>query len=116
MARRPNRLPVVFYANSAGAEPVREWLKDLHRDERREIGSDILAVQQGWPLGLPLCRSLGKGLWEVRSSLPGGRIARVIFAFDDGTIVLLNGFIKKTRKTPPAEIDLALKRLKEMTP
>lgn len=69
----------------------------------------------GWPLGLPLCRSLGDGLWEVRSSLAGGRIARVIFAFDDGTIVLLNGFIKKTRKTPPAEIDLALKRLKEMT-
>ena len=116
MPQRVNRLPVVFYANSAGAEPVREWLKELDRDDRREIGSDILAVQQGWPLGLPLCRSLGKGLWEGRSSLPGGRIARVIFAFDDGTIVLLNGFIKKTRKTPPAEIDLALKRLKEMTP
>jgi phage-related protein len=109
-----NRLPVVFYASSAGAEPVREWLKELDRDDRREIGSDILAVQKGWPLGLPLCRSLGKDLWEVRSSLPGGRIARVIFAFDDGTIVLLNGFIKKTRKTPLAEIDLALKRFKEM--
>jgi len=115
MARRPDRLPIVFYANSAGAEPVREWLKELDRDDRREIGSDILAVQQGWPLGLPLCRSLGQGLWDVRSSLPGGRIARVIFAFDDGTIVLLNGFIKKTRKTPPAEIDIALKRLKEVT-
>jgi phage-related protein len=44
-----------------------------------------------------------------------GRIARVVFAFDDGTMVLLNGFIKKSRKTPPAEIDLALKRLMEMT-
>lgn len=72
-------------------------------------------MQQGWPLGLPLCRSLGHGLWEVRSLLPGGQIARVIVAFDDGTIVLLNAFIKKTRKTPPAEIDLALKRLEEMT-
>lgn len=51
----------------------------------------------------------------MRSSLPGGRIARVIFAFDGGSIVLLNGFIKKSRKTPLAEIDLALKRLKEMT-
>lgn len=115
MPQRSNPLPVVFFATSAGAEPVREWLKDLDRDDRREIGADILAVQQGWPLGLPLCRSLGHGLWEVRSSLAGGRIARVIFAFDDGTIVLLNGFIKKTRKTPPAEINLALKRLKEMT-
>jgi phage-related protein len=115
MPRRANRLPVVFFATSAGAEPVREWLKELDKDDRREIGADILAVQQGWPLGLPLCRSLGHGLWEARSSLPGGRIARVIFAFDDGTIVLLNGFIKKTRKTPASEIDLALKRLKEMT-
>jgi phage-related protein len=115
MPKRVKRLPVVFYANSAGAEPVREWLKVLDRDDRREIGSDILAVQQGWPLGLPLCRSLGKALWEVRSSLLGGRFARVIFAFDGGSIVLLNGFIKKTRKTPPAEIDIALKRLKEMT-
>ena len=110
-----NRLPVVFYANSAGAQPVREWLKELDRDDRREIGVDILAVQKGWPLGLPLCRSLGNGLWEVRSSLPSRRIARVIFAFDDETIVLLNGFIKKTQKTPAVEIDTALKRLKEMT-
>ena len=115
MPKRTNRLPVVFFATSAGTEPVREWLKELDKDDRREIGSDILAVQQGWPLGLPLCRSLGHGLWEVRSSLPSRRIARVIFAFDDGTIVLLNGFIKKSRKTPPAEIDLALKRFKEMT-
>ena len=99
MPKRTNRLPVVFFATSAGTEPVREWLKELDKDDRREIGSDILAVQQGWPLGLPLCRSLGHGLWEVRSSLPSRRIARVIFAFDDGTIVLLNGFIKKSRKT-----------------
>ena len=115
MPQRANRIPVIFYANSAGTEPERYWLKELDKDDRREIGADILAVQKTWPLGLPLCRSLGNRLWEVRSSLPGGRIARVIFAFDDGTIVLLNGFVKKTRKTPPAEIDLAEKRLKEMT-
>ena len=115
MPQQSNRLPVVFFATGAGAEPVREWLKDLDKDDRREIGADILALQQGWPLGLPLCRSLGHGLWEVRSSLSGGRISRIIFAFDDGTIVLLNGFIKKTQKTPQADIELALKRLKEMT-
>jgi phage-related protein len=110
-----NRLPIVFFATGAGRESVREWLKELDKDDRREIGADVLAVQQGWPLGLPLCRSLGNGLWEVRSSLPSRRIARVIFAFDGETIVLLNGFIKKTQKTPAAEIDTALKRLKDMT-
>lgn len=62
-----------------------------------------------------MCDALGNGLWEVRSKLPGRRIARVIFAFDDGAIVLLNGFMKKTQKTPPDEIDLAAKRLKDMT-
>lgn len=94
---------------------MREWLQELAKDDRREIGADILAVQQGWPLGLPLCRSLGHGLWEVRSTLPSKRIARVIFAFDDETIVLLNGFIKKAQNAPAAEIEIALERLKEMT-
>ena len=115
MPQQAKPLQVVFFATSSGREPVREWLKELDKDDRREIGADILAVQQGWPLGLPLCRSLGTGLWEVRSTLPSHRIARVIFAFDDGTVVLLNGFIKKTQKTPAAEIAIALKRLKEMT-
>jgi phage-related protein len=115
MRQEPQRLAVVFFATTTGREPVREWLKELDRDDRREIGADLLAVQKGWPLGLPLCRSLGDGLWEVRSSLPSRRIARVIFAFDGDTIVLLNGFIKKTQKTPAGQIALALKRLKEMT-
>ncbi len=115
MPQRAKPLPIVFFATSSGREPVREWLKELDKDDRREIGADILAVQQGWPLGLPLCRSLGHGLWEVRSTLRSKRIARVIFAFDDETIVLLNGFIKKAQKAPASEIEIALKRLKEMT-
>jgi phage-related protein len=108
-------IPVVFYETPAGREPVREWLQGLDKDDRYAIGTDILTVQRGWPLGLPLCRSLGRDLWEVRSTLPSKRIARLIFAFDDGELVILNGFIKKTQKTPQDEIDLAHKRLKEMT-
>ena len=115
MPDRPHRLPVVFFATSTGREPLRDWLRELDREDRRVIGIDVLAVQKGWPLGLPLCRSLGEGLWEVRSKLPSRRIARVIFAFDDGVIVLLHGFIKKTPRTPREEIELARTRLKEMT-
>ena len=115
MTSRSQKLSVVFYATDSGREPVREWLKDLDQADRRVIGVDILAVQKGWPLGLPLCRPLGEGLWEVRSTLPSRRIARVIFAFDAGAIVLLNGFIKKTQKTPADELALARKRLKELT-
>jgi phage-related protein len=81
--------------------------------ERKQVGSDIKAVQFGWPLGLPLVDSLGDGLWEVRSRLPN-RIARTIFIVRDGTIILLNSFIKKTHTTPASEIDLAKRRKREI--
>lgn len=65
-------------------------------------------------LGLPLVRALGKGLWEVRSQLATHKIARVIFCLDENCMILLHGFIKKTQKTPPADIELALKRKKDL--
>jgi len=106
------RLPARFYRASSGREPVREWLKDLPPEDRRIIGEDIKDVEFAWPLGFPLVKSLGRDLWEVRSSLTHGRISRIIFCVADGQMVLLNGFIKKTQKTPTQEMDLALKRMK----
>src|SRR5580698_8632972 len=99
---RLHPLPCYFFETPAGNEPVREWLKSLPESERRLIGNDILTVQFGWPLGLPLVGFLGNGLWEVRSSLPS-RIARVVFLVEAETIILLHGFIKKTRLTPTRE-------------
>jgi phage-related protein len=104
------RLPARFYRSENGREPVREWLKGLEPDERKVLGEDIKDVEFSWPIGMPLVGSLGRELWEVRSSLPRGRIARVLFCMEQGCMVLLHGFIKKTRKTPQREIDLALKR------
>lgn len=109
------RLPAVFYALSSGREPVREWLKSLNPADRKLVGEDIKDVEFSWPIGMPLCRSLGNGLWEVRSQLTGGRIARVLFCVQDSQMVLLHGFIKKTQKTPKAEVSLAQKRMKEIT-
>ena len=109
------RLPAAFYQLSSGREPVREWLKDLSDDERKIVGEDIKDVEFSWPIGMPLCRALGKGLWEVRSELRNGRIARVLFCIHDSRMVLLHGFIKKTQKTPDAELELAMKRKKEIT-
>ena len=106
---RPRPLSVVFFRTAAGNEPVREWLKSLQEDERKQIGADILAVQYGWPLGLPLVDSLGYGLWEVRSRT-ASRIARTIFFVSNDTIILLHGFIKKTRATPAHDLNLARKR------
>ena len=110
MGPRLKRLPACFYRSDSGREPVREWLKGLEPDERKVLGEDIKDVEFSWPLGMPLVRPLGRELWEVRSSLPRGRIARTIFSVEHGGMVLLHGFIKKTQKTPRREIDLALKR------
>ena len=108
-------IPLVFFRTIGGTEPVRDWLKDLPVNDRRVIGLDLMRVQYRWPVGMPLARPLGKGLWEVRSTLPSQRIARVIFCFHEEQLVALNGFIKKSQKTPQQEIDLALDRKKELT-
>jgi phage-related protein len=106
------RIPAVFYALASGREPVRVWLKALDLEDRKVIGGDIKDVEFSWPIGMPLCRSLGDGLWEVRSALAGGRIARVIFCIHNGRMVLLHGFLKKAQKTPKTDLALAAARMK----
>ena len=106
-----NIVAVVFFQEESGNEPVRKWLKGLPKKVRQIVGEDIKTVQYGWPLGMPLVRSLEKGLWEVRSSIPDG-IARVIFKMIDGEMVLLHGIVKKTQKTPRQDIETALERVK----
>ena len=63
---------------------------------------------------MPVCRPLGGGLWEVRSSLSDSKIARVIFCMSGGEMILLHGFIKKTQKAPQLDIALADTRRKEI--
>ena len=108
------KLPARFYRTTQGNEPVREWLKGLTPAERQVIGKDMQKVEFGWPLGLPVCRSLGNGLWEVRSDLPSRRTARVIFCIIAGQMILLHGFIKKTPQTPRRDLVLAQARKAEV--
>jgi phage-related protein len=109
------RLPAKFFRSANGTEPVKDWLKTLDREDCRIIGSDIKDVEFSFPIGLPLCRALSgyKDLWEVRSRVTGGKIARVIFYISKGEMILLHGFLKKSQKTPEQEIRLAVKRQKE---
>lgn len=108
-------LPPIFYRSAAGSEPVRSWLTTLSKDDKRIVGQDIATVEFGWPVGMPTCRSLTSrwGLWEVRSSLTGNRIARVLFFVSAGQMILLHSFIKKSQQTPDDDLDLAVKRKKE---
>jgi phage-related protein len=100
---------VVFYRTDAGSEPALDWFKSLPPGDRQIVGADLRTLQIGFPMGMPLCRSLGDGLWELRSTLPK-RIARVVFFTDGGTFVVLHGFIKKSQKTPNEELDVARAR------
>lgn len=106
------RLTVRFYCTSSGAEPVREWLWSLDDEDRKEIGDILRAIEFGWPIGMPICRPLGKGLYEARISLKD-RIARIFFVPRVGRMVLLHAIVKKTQKTPPADLELARERLRE---
>jgi phage-related protein len=113
MAKGPQKFPVVFYRTRAGSEVVRDWLRGLDEGDRNAIGQDLMRVQYRWPVGMPLCRALGDGLWEVRSTLPSNRIARVLFAVVGDRIVALHGFTKKTQKTPVDDLALARRRKRE---
>lgn len=113
MIDRAKKLQARFYMTAAGRKPVREWILELDKADRIVVGKDIQKVEFGWPIGMPSCRPLGSGLYEVRSDL-AGRIARVIFCIAGGEMVLLHGFIKKTQKTPATEIELARRRRKEI--
>ena len=115
MGDKGNKILVVhFFRSDAGNEPVRNWLQGLSREDKKIIGEDIKTVELGWPIGMPVCRSLGNGIREVRSDITGGRIARTLFCIDKGLMILLHGFIKKTRKTPKSDLDLARKRKRRL--
>ena len=109
------RLPAAFFRGEAGNEPVRDWLRSdaFSPEDRRRIGEDIKTVEFGWPIGMPVCRPMGSGLWEVRTGLKD-RVARVLFCVHGARMVLLHGFVKKTRRAPDADIALALERKRKL--
>lgn len=112
-SKRLPRLTVRFFAESTGSEPVRDWLRGLQDAEKREIGADIKTVQFGWPIGMPVVAHIEGEIWEVRTRLET-RLARVLFVLDGNAMVLMHAFIKKERKTPKGELDVAKQRLKKL--
>jgi phage-related protein len=110
------RINAVFFCSATGREPVREWLKGLSKEDRKIVGTDIATAEFGWPIGMPICRKITshKGLWEIRSDISDNRITRVLFTVEKGQLVLLHGFVKKTERAEKRELDLAMKRKKDL--
>jgi len=113
MNKPPAKLQVRFFRTPSGNEPVKDWLHDLGKEDRKTIGVDIATCQNGWPIGLPVCKPFGKGLCEVRSNLQQNRISRVFFFVSKGLMFLLHAFLKTTKTTPKPELDLAKQRMAE---
>jgi phage-related protein len=109
---RKEPLKTVFFETESGNQPVRAFLLERSREDRKEIGSDIFKVQKGFPLGLPLVRKIDSGLWEIRSDIHDG-ICRIIFTIHQEVMVLLHGFVKKSQKIPSEELETGKKRLSE---
>ena len=107
---------VIFFKTASGNDVVLSEIRRLPEEDRVVVGRDLRRVQVGFPLGMPLCRSLGGGLWEVRSSLPSKREFRLIFFVRSGQLVLVavSAFVKKSAKTPDLELKVARKRMREI--
>ena len=111
MLRAVKKITVSFFISDTGKEPVRSWLLALSKDDRKIVGEDIKTVEFGWPIGMPTCRPLGNGLYEVRSTLTDGTEARILFTIQGNNMVLLHGFTKKSNKTPTNDKKIAKRRL-----
>lgn len=105
----------LFYETASGNEIVLDFIRQLSAEEKKVVGEDLKTVQIGFPMGLPLCRPLGDGLYEIRSSLPSKREFRLIFFFDRARqcLLVVHALIKKSAKLPKSDLDLARKRREE---
>ena len=107
------RIPLgcVFFETERGNQPVRDFLLQQQSEDRKIIGADIFAVQEGFPLGYPLVEKVDKDIWEIRSIVTNG-ISRIFFTLHKETMILLHGFTKKSRKIPKQEHKTVRERLK----
>ena len=108
---RIDPLPILFYETSSGRKPVMTFLESLSPADRKEVMADIVTLRSSYPSAPPLVKKIEPGLWELRSRMQDG-ICRIFFTVDEGMIILIHGFRKKSQKTPKEELDTARKRLR----
>ncbi len=105
---------VEFYEDTQGDKPIEDFLLSLNIKMRAKLlGILKILEEKGNQLREPYSKHLEDGIFEVRAKV-GTDITRVLYFFYyDGKIILTNGFVKKTQKTPVNEIQLAKKRRNE---
>ncbi len=108
------KFEVIFYEKRNGECPVEEFLSNLDVKMRAKmVGLLEILEEKGTALREPYSKHLDDGIFEIRCKL-GNDITRILYFFYyEGKIILTNGFIKKTNKTPQKEILLAKQRRKD---
>jgi len=104
------KFEVEFYETPNGDRPAKEFLLSLDKKMRAKMADTISILQDnGYELREPYSKHLSEGIFELRAKV-GSDITRVLYFFYvELHIILTNGFIKKTQKTPPKEIERAKK-------
>ena len=99
---------VIFYDKTDGTEPAKDFILSLDKKMRAKMLRTIsLLADNGPDLREPCSKPLSEGIFELRAKV-GSDISRVLYFFIVGRrVILTNGFIKKTQKTPPAELERA---------
>lgn len=104
------RFEVEYFEKEDGTYPAEEFILSQDVKMRAKLFRLLeLLEEKGNTLREPYSKSLDDGIFEIRAK-QGSNITRVLYFFYIGNkIILTNGFIKKSQKTPPSEIDLAKK-------
>ncbi|MBR4780769.1 MAG: type II toxin-antitoxin system RelE/ParE family toxin [Lachnospiraceae bacterium] len=105
------KFEVEFYKTENGKEPIAEFLDSLdNKMAAKLVGLMEILEEKGTELRMPYSEHLEEGIFELRCK-QGSNITRVLYFFFVGQkIIMTNGFVKKTQKTPPKEIKLAKER------
>ena len=104
---------VIFYRKENGEEPAKDFLISLDSKIRAKLARAISRLQKnGTELREPFSKHLENGIFELRVSFSSNTSRVLYFFFAGRNVILTNGFIKKTQKTPRSEIEKA-KRYRE---
>jgi len=105
----------INYYSQNNKSPVKKWLDEIGNEPRAEIFKVFeMLSKYGIDLGLPFVRPIENKIYEVRAKDKSGIYRVLYFAYKEKTFVMLHGFQKKTQVTPRKEIDIAIKRMKEL--
>ena len=99
---------IVAYEKENGEVPVEKFLENVNPKMRAKIYGLLEILQEkGNRLREPYSKYLGNGIFELRGKVGSNNTRVLYFFYHNGKIILTNGFVKKTQKTPRAELEKA---------